>query len=327
MTEIAITTGKRVHEAGSSLGIWGWEIPLYLFLGGITAGIMVVAAVAILRGRDEEWPAASRRLILWAPLLISAGMLALFLDLSHKLYVWNFYRAFQLTSPMSWGSWILLLVYPLTFLFLLATIRKGYPELYGRAIIWIEASRFRTRVSWLTGAIAFAEKHVKKIAAATLIIGVLLGIYTGILLSSFGARPFWNSAILGPLFLVSGVSTGMALLVLIARDDGERDFFARADLWLIGTEVFILALFLIGLMTSSRQHIEAARLVLGGPLTPAFWIFIIFIGLLLPAFFEVLEMRGRDIPRYLPPVLVLAGGLIMRIVFVYAGQVSAWMTY
>ena len=327
MTEIAITTGKRFHEAGSSLGIWGWEIPLYLFLGGITAGIMVISALAILRNREEEWPAAYRKIIIWAPVLISAGMLALFLDLSHKLYVWNFYLAFRPTSPMSWGSWILVLVYPLTILQILATVREGYPERYGRAIMRIEASRFKTRAAWLIGAVEYAEKHKRRIAAATLSTGLLLGVYTGILLGALGARPFWNSALLGPLFLVSGVSTGTALLVLIARDEGERSFFARADLWLIGAEAGILALFLIGLATSSRQHIEAARLVLGGPLTPAFWICIVFTGLMLPAFFEVLELRGREIPRYLPPALVLAGGLMMRIVFVYAGQVSAWTAY
>ena len=36
--------------------------------------------------------------------------------------------------------------------------------------------------------------------------GIALGIYTGILLSAMVARPLWNSAILGPLFLFSGLS-------------------------------------------------------------------------------------------------------------------------
>ena len=39
-------------------------------------------------------------------------MFALFLDLAHKLYVWRLYTTFQFTSPMSWGAWILILVYP-----------------------------------------------------------------------------------------------------------------------------------------------------------------------------------------------------------------------
>ena len=33
-------------------------------------------------------------------------------------------------------------------------------------------------------------------------LGVGLGVYTAILLSAFSARPFWNTSILGPLFLL-----------------------------------------------------------------------------------------------------------------------------
>ena len=48
-----------------------------------------------------------------------------------------------------------------------------------------------------------------------------LGIYTGVLLSALGARPFWNSALLGPLFLVSGLSSAAAFTHLVARDRGR----------------------------------------------------------------------------------------------------------
>ena len=29
-----------------ALAIWSWEIPVYLFLGGMTAGVMILAALA-----------------------------------------------------------------------------------------------------------------------------------------------------------------------------------------------------------------------------------------------------------------------------------------
>ena len=47
------------------------------------------------------------------------------------------------------------------------------------------------------------------LGVANVVLGVALGIYTGILLNTMVARPLWNSAILGPLF------TG----------DDTRDFF------------------------------------------------------------------------------------------------------
>jgi protein NrfD len=51
---------------------------------------------------------------------------------------------------------------------------------------------------------------------ANLVLGVALGIYTGILLNTMVARPLWNSAILGPLFLVSGLSAGAAVMHIAA---------------------------------------------------------------------------------------------------------------
>ena len=52
------------------------------------------------------------------------------------------------------------------------------------------------------------------IGKLNLVLGIALGTYTGILLSTLSARPVWNSALLGPLFLISGFSTGAALMML-----------------------------------------------------------------------------------------------------------------
>ena len=63
---------------------------------------------------------------------------------------------------------------------------------------------------------------VEVLAWANIVLGVALGIYTGILLNTMVARPLWNSAILGPLFLFSGLSAGAAMVHLasVARGDG-----------------------------------------------------------------------------------------------------------
>ena len=70
---------------------------------------------------------------------------------------------------------------------------------------------------------------MRAIAVANIVLGVGLGIYTGILLSALGARPFWNSAILGPLFLVSGLSSAAAFAHLVARHAEERVLLATGD--------------------------------------------------------------------------------------------------
>ena len=61
----------------------------------------------------------------------------------------------------------------------------------------------------------WTSARVGSLAWLNLLLGVALGVYTGILLSALGARPAWNSALLGPLFLVSGISTGAALMLLL----------------------------------------------------------------------------------------------------------------
>ncbi len=99
---------------------WGWEIPVYLFLGGLVAGLlMAVSAVTLTRGH-ERVTEGMRRALLATPVLLSLGMGALFLDLTYKLHVFRFYTAFRPAAPMSWGSWILLAVYPVMLLLIAA---------------------------------------------------------------------------------------------------------------------------------------------------------------------------------------------------------------
>ena len=43
------------------LAVWSWEIPLYLFFGGIVAGMMVLGGLAMLRVARGDDSAASFR--------------------------------------------------------------------------------------------------------------------------------------------------------------------------------------------------------------------------------------------------------------------------
>ncbi len=327
MKEITITTGKAMHEAGTSLHIWSWEVPVYLFLGGLTAGIMILAAYMILKDKEDKYPYATNKAMLLVPIIMSIGMGALFLDLKHKLFVWRFYTAFNITSVMSWGSWILLLVYPFSIILILATLRKGYPGLYSITENILKKGPLKLFLNLFYKAVELSEKHKIFIAKLTIPVGIALGIYTGILLSAFGARPFWNSSILGPLFLVSGASTGAALLVILAKEKREKEFFTKIDLGLIITELSLLALFIIGLATSSSKHVEALGLIMGGQLTFQFWGFVVIMGLTIPALLEWMELKGKHIPSAIAASLVLIGGLILRFVLVEAGQISAWLPY
>lgn len=308
MTELDVARHNPLLDP--RLQAWGWEIPVYLFLGGMAAGVMILAT--LLLARPGARSPALRWLPFAAPALVTVGMLALFLDVEHKLYVWRFYLAFRWSSPMSWGAWILLLVYPVSLLVALASLddaQAGWlASRLGRAGRLVEAAR------------AMAQRHAAGLRVASLGVGTGLGLYTGVLLSTLAARALWSSALLGPIFLVSGLSTGAALLMLFPVNSEERHLLARWDLWAIGVEAVLLALFLVGLASGTATGQAAAGLLLGGPFTAAFWSLVVVAGLTLPALIELLE--GHRLLRVTPsaPALVLVGGLALRWILVSAGQ-------
>ena len=291
--------------------VWGWEIPLYLFLGGLVAGMMVISGYFHVSGRWRQADCVCRQLALPSLLLLSLGMLALFLDLEHKAYFWRLYLTFQPTSPMSWGSWILLLV---------------YPALLANLALHVPAGLVQRNPEWQTRSEALLARpsFVRCIGVANMGLGILLGIYTGILLSSLGARPLWNSAILGPLFLVSGLSTAAALVHMLAKNEWEREALAKVDTGLLGVELLFIALFFIGLSSAGHAHSEAAALLLGGPYTAPFWVFVVGIGIVVPMLIQPLAFSHRIQHTPVAPLLVLAGGLALRFVLVYAGQHSGY---
>jgi formate-dependent nitrite reductase membrane component NrfD len=291
--------------------VWGWEIPVYLFLGGLVAGMMIISGLQLYRGRWREKSASVGMLPLLALVLLSLGMGALFLDLEHKLYVWRLYLTFQWTSPMSWGSWILIGVYPVLLLALV--VRPPWP--LGHLVPGLDR---------LSRQLTARPSLVRGVGALSMALGTMLGIYTGILLSSLGARPLWSSAILGPLFLVSGLSTAAALVHMVARDPDEQLRLARADIGFLSAELVLIALFFIGLLSATRVHIEAANLLLGGTYGAVFWVFVVGLGIIVPIFVQTLAVRHRIQHTPVAPLLVLAGGLIFRFVIVYAGQLTRW---
>ncbi len=317
MIEELLTTARYHPKVDPSLGIWSWEIPVYLFFGGLTAGMMLLAAWALLTRKEGQAPFAAHRLALWAPIMLSIGMTTLFLDLEHKLYVWRFYTSLQPTSPMSWGAWILVVIYPISILQLLSTLRQGYPKLAG----------YLTPLPLVPAILDFSERHRLSIAGWTIPFAAALGIYTGILLSGFSARPFWNSAILGPLFLVSGLSAAAAITVLAARDHRERRLFGDIDIGLLSLELLLILLLVLGLANGAQPQLEALDRILHGEYAELFWGWLVGIGILLPLILEIMGRR-REIPlHFIAPLLVLAGGLLLRWLTVELGQLSSWNDY
>jgi formate-dependent nitrite reductase membrane component NrfD len=342
---LELTTTRHNPMVDPVLHVWGWEIPVYLFVGGMVAGMMILAGIAMMRVAKGEDPKSffSIQTPLLGFMLLNVGMLALFLDLAHPLYVWAVYLTFEPLSPMSWGSWVLLIVYGVLLVSALIRLPDAWPWLGRRLPVLHQISdAMLARPGFLT-----------LLGWASVVLGVVLGIYTGILLNTMVARPLWNSAILGPLFLVSGLSAAAAMVHLATRifpgrpapqgmiggafaamvqplgpQPPERravDSLVRADLVFLAAELLLIGLLVISLLTSSASHAEAAKLILGGPYTTVFWLGVVAVGILVPLALQVLELGHRIPHTVLPAVLVLVGGFALRWVMVNAGQASSFI--
>lgn len=84
--------------------VWKSEIPLYLWTGGIAGASAVLHGVARLSGNE----ALAKRTLYIGAVADVASPLLLVKDLGRPERFLNMFRMFKATSPMSVGSWILL---------------------------------------------------------------------------------------------------------------------------------------------------------------------------------------------------------------------------
>ena len=312
MKEELFVSGRNIPNIDPYLNIWHWQIPIYLYLGGLAAGIMFFAGYFTIMRKEKEMQATVKYAPMLVPFALVLGLIALFLDLKHQLYFWRLYTTIRLESPMSWGAWTLMIVTPLSMVWAASYMKEVFPK-------WDWKFKFIDQI------IDFFIEYRKAMAWALMILAVILGVYTGILLSAFNARPLWNTSILGVLFLVSGMSTGLATIIWMSKSKYERKVLSRLDLIFIAVELFLIIHLLMGFLAASQVQIEAAQLFLGGEFTVIFWVFVIILGLIFPAILEILELRGFHIPIWIPSLLILIGGLVFRYVMVEAGQITRYL--
>ncbi|MER6406076.1 NrfD/PsrC family molybdoenzyme membrane anchor subunit [Streptomyces viridosporus] len=179
--------------------VWKWEVPAYLFTGGLSAGSALLAAGADLTGR----PALRRagRLGGFGALLASTGLLIA--DLGRPERFHHMLRVAKPSSPMSVGTWILVAYGPGSGLaaaaeMLPASLRASLPgRLLSRA----------ARPAGLSAA-AFAPP---------------LAAYTAVLLSQ-SAVPAWHDARRHLPFLFTGsaaaAAAGLGMLTVPPAEAG-----------------------------------------------------------------------------------------------------------
>ena len=75
---IEITNTRLNHLVDPVLHVWAWQIPVYLFLGGLVAGMMAISGWFLFADRHRRAESVSYLLPGLALVLLSLGMFALF---------------------------------------------------------------------------------------------------------------------------------------------------------------------------------------------------------------------------------------------------------
>lgn len=269
---------------------WTWEIPLYFFVGGAAGAAAVVGSVAHYTRadhkivRDARWIAAAGSVISPALLISDLGRPSRFL---------NMLRVFKAQSPMSVGVWTLVG-------FSGGAAAAAFAELltdrYG--------SSFPVRVIEQAG------------QAASLLFGLPFSNYTGVLIGAT-AIPVWNehAADLPIHFGMSGLAAAVGMLELMGNHKSRA----------LGALGLGAALFECweGLKIETRQRpaLEPLKHGASGTLTRAGGLF----SGPVPAALRILSLLSGNQKslRRAAAVSAIAGSLLTRIAWVYAGHVSA----
>lgn len=310
---------------------WGLPVIAYLFLAGLGAGALTVSASVLLRGGGGGFGGGHFTLARYGalvapfPVMLGTGLLVLELGSwqTGHWFKWLYLYSTINLSPMSIGTWLL-------------TGFIGLSLLYAYTF-WHPDSAPGDRFDGLRKALAWIGVPC----------GIAVAVYTGVLLGAMPARPLWNSPILALLFLISALSTGVAIIMLARTvlhkkrfdNDSESQYhqsgylLTASDVMLIGFELMAIFLFLLfAHLTVGDVKYAVSTILFGGSFAAMFWFWVVAIGLVAPALIELIYVlpkllyhREFKVPRAIElavPVAVLVGGFMLRYVIVIAGQAT-----
>jgi len=282
---------------------WQWLITAYFFFGGLAGGSYFVATMMHVFAKSPDRRMVRVGYLVSFPLVCLCGLL-LTVDLGRPERFWHMLiqsetlrPMIKTYSPMSSGAWVLLLFSGCAFLSFLAALAEG-----GRPD-WPILRRLDP-TAWLGRLLT--------------VIGALLGLYlagyTGVLLSVTN-RPIWaDTSFLGLTFLVSGASTSAALLILLGSWIGVSPRSVHS-LERFDRSALILEVLALAALIASLGRVAAVWLNGWGLLLAA----MVLGGIALPL---VLAWRrpAPDRPGWIGPMLVLFGGLLLRVIIVFSSD-------
>src|SRR5438309_11051518 len=282
---------------------WEWWILGYFFFGGISGGSYALGTLLRFSGNARDESAARVAFIMSFIALVPCPIF-LTIDLGQPLLFWHMLvdtsnggLAFKPDSPISLGSWALLVFGVFSFVSFLGAIAE---------VGWFRATGPIARV--LHGGAGLVW------SAIGTVFGLFICGYTGVLLA-VSNQPVWSDSgwVLGGMFLASALAGSAALLLLFAgsRRDVDADTtvrLERADRYFVILEAVLIVLFLLSVaLAGTLTRVLGVWIVL--------WI-VVIVGLAAP----FLASRVRQWPSVAAPILALLGVLALRALVIFSAQ-------
>jgi formate-dependent nitrite reductase membrane component NrfD len=279
---------------------WTFEVPLYFFAGGVAGAAAIVGSISRMTGADPELVRDARAL---AAIGGSVSPALLIADLGMPSRFLHMLRVFKVRSPMSVGSWTLMVFSSsaagLTFLDAVKR-RNGLSRRDG-------LSRLPRAVDIVGNAAEFVS----------VLSGAVLSTYTGVLIGAT-AIPVWNSnvAMLPIHFGASGMGSAVSILELKGHDTPALHALGMAS---------ALTETLVGASLELRKDRALKPLKMGwsGWLTRIGGLFAGPLPLALRLLSLVAKGKRRRTLRKAAAISAVAGSVVTRFAWVQAGKASA----
>jgi dimethyl sulfoxide reductase membrane subunit len=298
LTQGLIATGMRDEVS------WGLYICTFAFFVGLSAGGLIMASAAEVFGAKTLRPLA-RLGVLSAAACVLVAAITIIPDLGNPQRVWELFRYPNWTSPMIWDIIIIVVYFCFAAVDLVLMTRRG-----------IEPSR--------------RARALRVMAYVGLPAAVLLHSITAWIFGVQISRPWWNTALLAPMFVTSAILSGTALIALVALAAQRFDHMVVSDeTWstlrkLIATtlavDLFLVAADYLTILWGNvpRERAALNMILPGGSWQWVFWLEWV-LGGVIPFLLLVVPRWRKPGWMALSCVLVLVGVWAFRVELVVGG--------
>ncbi len=250
-------TGERLAGYGSYVP-WGLWVALYFHFVGIAGGVFAIGTIGYvfnLTGFRENF----RVVIVVSVAAVITGLFSIWLDLGQPFRFARILYAPNFGSMMAFNAWMYSLFIATAAAIFYLTLNKE------------KQTDFHDKKRWILPLMALG-----------FLFSVAFPSQSGAFFGVVDAKPFWSSPLLPILFLVSAITSGAAVLLLVYTFLHYEEFdlthqpFKLLRLTIIGGIIFYFVAEFAEyslVFWSPNSHIrEAVELILFGPFWWVFWL-------------------------------------------------------